>query len=96
MGQRWLLLSDERSLFDYLKLELSPAFRDGIGFWTLETPPYSRQPTRVIPNLVTYEVVAVAALSTASCQWSLRVLHSNLRRPLVGALLQEVRADLCQ
>jgi exonuclease SbcC len=59
-GTKVVIAVHERSLFDYLKLELSPAFeRDRL--LTLELRRTAGEPTRVIPNLVTYEVDAVAA-----------------------------------
>lgn len=59
-GTKVVMAVHERSLFDYLKLELSPAFeRDRL--LTVDLRRTAGEPTRVLPDLVTYKVDAVAA-----------------------------------
>jgi exonuclease SbcC len=59
-GTKVIMAVHERSLFDYLKLELSPAFeRDRL--LTVELRRTAGESTRVLPDLITYKVDAVAA-----------------------------------
>jgi DNA repair protein SbcC/Rad50 len=59
-GTKVVIAVHERTLFDYLKLELSPAFEKD-RLLALELRRTAGEPTRIIPDLVTYLVDAVAA-----------------------------------
>jgi exonuclease SbcC len=59
-GTKVVIAVHERSLFDYLKLELSPAFEKD-RLLALELRRTAGESTRIVPDLVTYSVDAVAA-----------------------------------
>jgi DNA repair protein SbcC/Rad50 len=59
-GTKVVIAVHERPLFEYLKLELSPAFEKD-RLQTLELRRTRGEPTRIVPELVTYAVDAVAA-----------------------------------
>lgn len=59
-GTKVIVAVHERTLFDYLKLELSPAFEKD-RLWALELSRTAGESTRIVPDLVTYSVDAVAA-----------------------------------
>jgi exonuclease SbcC len=59
-GTKVVIAVHERTLFDYLKLELSPAFEKD-RLLALELRRTAGEPTRIVPDLVTYLVDAVAA-----------------------------------
>jgi DNA repair protein SbcC/Rad50 len=59
-GTKVVIAVHERTLFDYLKLELSPAFEKD-RLLALELRRTVGEPTRIVPDLVTYLVDAVAA-----------------------------------
>lgn len=59
-GTKVVIAVHERPLFDYLRLELSPAFEKD-RLLTLELRRTAGEPTRIVSDIVTYEVDAVAA-----------------------------------
>ncbi len=59
-GTKVVIAVHERTLFDYLKLELSPAFEKD-RLLALELRRTAGESTRIVPDLVTYLVDAVAA-----------------------------------
>ncbi len=59
-GTKVVIAVHERTLFDYLKLELSPAFEKD-RLLALELRRTAGESTRIVPDLITYLVDAVAA-----------------------------------
>ena len=59
-GTKVVIAVHERTLFDYLKLELSPAFEKD-RLLALELRRTAGESTQIVPDLVTYLVDAVAA-----------------------------------